>query len=84
MPGVTSTSPVFGLIVTGTSLPSSSSAVILVSLSGLLTTTPVPWSLFVGSTGCLPLVSTEVSLFDGLVVSFIVTGTVSLSVLPSG
>ncbi|WP_454206379.1 hypothetical protein [Peptoniphilus sp. Marseille-Q6390] len=59
-PGVTSISPVFGLITTGTSLPSSSFAVTFVSLSGLLTITPVPCFSSVGSTGFLFLSSTFV------------------------
>ena len=85
LPGVTSTSPVSGLITTGMSFPSSSFAVTLVSLSGFLTFTPVPCFSSVGSTGFLPVASTDVFLSscEG-VVSFTVTGTSTVSFDPSG
>ena len=88
LPGVTSISPVFGLITTGTSLPSSSLAVTFVSLSGFLTITPVPCFLSVGLTGFLPVWSTVVlsSLSEplsSLPFSWPLTST-STSVFPPG
>ena len=52
-PGVTMISPVSGSIFAGTSFPSLSFAVTLVSSSGFSTLTPVPWSSPFGSTGLL-------------------------------
>ena len=60
VPGVTSTSPVVGLISAGTLFPSSSVAVTLVSLSGFSTLIPVPCFSSVGSTGVIFEVSTLV------------------------
>ena len=64
VPGVTSISPVVGLIAAGIYLPSSSLAVTFVSPSGLLTTTPVPWLSSVGITGFLFRLSIEVPLLS--------------------
>ena len=76
-PGVTSTSPVFGFTTTGISFPSSSFAEMLVSLSLFSTLIPVSCFSSVGSTGFLPVSSTDVLLSSdilGLVVFVVVFG----------
>ena len=79
VPGVSSISPVPGLITAGTSLPSSSLADTFVSSSGLFTITPVPCFSSVGSTGFLLESSTLVSeLLSSLPVSWPFTGTSSV------
>ena len=66
VPGVTSISPVSGLISDGISVPSSSVTVTFVVSSGFVTLMPVPCFSSVGFTGLTFELSTDVFFSSGL------------------